>query len=126
MGYFSNGSEGDAYQATYCRHCLHNDAAIDASGNTVEDCPVWALHMLRLHNYGQFKKKATEDALAMFIPRAADGSNAMCTMFAWKAANEAPAPQPTLFDRNAPEPIEFAEGLRAIALDDAVSKNSSK
>lgn len=69
MGYFANGSEGEAYQAKWCRRCVH-----DADGS----CPVFDLHVL--YNYGQSKKPSTASALAMFIPREA-GGNGQCVMF---------------------------------------------
>jgi hypothetical protein len=70
MGYFSNGSEGDFYQAQYCRRCVHD--------RENAFCPVWDLHML--YNYDQLKKPATRSALAMFIPEQ-DGGNGQCSMF---------------------------------------------
>ena len=71
MGYFSNGSEGEYYEAKYCARCVHQ--ATEDRG-----CPIWDLHML--YNYDQLKKDATRLALAMFIPEVA-GGNGQCTMF---------------------------------------------
>ena len=74
MGYFSNGSEGDAYQNTYCDRCVHweND----------NPCAVWGLHLLR--NYKDCTDK--DSALHMLIPRSADRlSNDKCLMF-WPSA----------------------------------------
>ena len=53
MGYFSNGTEGEAFYFTYCEKCVHNE----------EDkmCPVWALH--HQWNYEQFPDSVEEDAI---------------------------------------------------------------
>lgn len=40
MAYFSNGTEGMAYQDQYCDKCIHND-----------NCAVWDAH--QIHNYDE-------------------------------------------------------------------------
>jgi hypothetical protein len=75
MGYFSNGSEGMDYEATYCERCIHFGPE-EGPG-----CPVWLAHLI--HNYDECNKE--ESILHILIPRAADGSNEQCTMFVEKA-----------------------------------------
>jgi len=68
MGYFSNGSEGDDYQAHYCDRCVH--------WQHENPCAVWGLHLMR--NYKDCTNASS--ALHMLIPR--DGIfNAKCLMF---------------------------------------------
>jgi hypothetical protein len=71
VGYFSNGSEADTYQAQWCDFCVHM-----APTTT---CPIWDLHLL--YNYDQQKRDTTRRALEMFIPRAENGGNDRCKMF---------------------------------------------
>jgi hypothetical protein len=76
MGYFSNGTEGDMYEAQWCARCVHT-----ADGNS---CAVIYLHML--YNYDQGDKDPREVAitaiLGMLIPRSKDGVyNERCAMF---------------------------------------------
>ena len=70
MGYFSNGSEGEAYEARYCDHCAHQKP--DDGG-----CMVWLAHML--HNYRDCNDKGS--ILHLLIPRGESGENKACTMF---------------------------------------------
>lgn len=80
MGYFSNGSEADYYQAEYCNKCVNmRDNMRDGRGH---GCPILDLHSL--WNYDATGKDADEtkkEGLEMFIPRNNDGSNGECTMF---------------------------------------------
>ena len=70
MGYFSNGTEGDLYEAQYCARCLHGQGP---DGNA---CAVWALHLDENYNADTF------DLLDALIPRSADGlKNLECRMF---------------------------------------------
>lgn len=39
MAYFSNGTEGMAYEAAYCERCVHY-------GNAENGCSVWMLHFI--------------------------------------------------------------------------------
>lgn len=66
MGYFSNGTEGQLYEAQYCDKCAHQDG-----------CTVWLLHMLK--NYEDCNNK--ESPLHILIPRGEKGENKKCTMF---------------------------------------------
>lgn len=101
MGYFANGSEGDAYMAQWCSRCVHWKDESDGRG---EGCPVFDLHLL--HNYDQIKKESTRHALEMFIPRNEDGlGNAQCRMF-WErgggsGGQKEPAPVPLAIVRAA-------------------------
>lgn len=85
MGYFSNGSEGDEYEAQWCARCVHE-------GTEERSCPIMELHAL--YNYDQCKKKSTENALALFIPREADGGNGRCTMFFARGSRGGGSPEP--------------------------------
>lgn len=73
MGYFSNGSEGEYYQAEYCAKCMHDQNVVHGGPG----CPVWLLHLL--HNYSECNKP--ESFLHVLIPRDKDGGNGPCTMF---------------------------------------------
>lgn len=73
MGYFSNGTEGDCYEAQYCSRCAHRDGP-DGDGG----CMVWFAHMMK--NYEECNKP--DSILHMLIPRLKDGSgNGKCAMF---------------------------------------------
>ncbi|MGI9485425.1 MAG: hypothetical protein ACR2RF_05995 [Geminicoccaceae bacterium] len=73
MGYFSNGTEGMAYEARYCDRCIHQNGP-DGNGG----CQVWLLHML--HNYEECNKE--DSFLHILIPLTKDGlGNEQCTMF---------------------------------------------
>jgi len=66
MGYFSNGTEGDMYEAEWCNNCVHYD-----------QCAVWLLHML--HNYDECNNG--NSFLHVLIPRDSNGRNLKCEMF---------------------------------------------
>lgn len=68
MAYFSNGSEGDTYEARLCQRCVHYEPG----------CTVLMLHAV--YNYDQLKNKALENVLSGLIPRSATG-NDRCNMF---------------------------------------------
>ena len=88
MGYFSNGSEGDRYEARYCHRCINWRDKHDGRG---AGCPVWDIHFV--YNYDQFPEHAKTDAarshaatiraiLASLIPMPEGcSSNAECRMF---------------------------------------------
>jgi hypothetical protein len=79
MGYFSNGTEGESYQADYCSRCVVHERG----------CAVWFLHMM--HNYEECNKEAS--FLHVLIPRSKDKlGNERCTMFV-----EKPQAGPVLF-----------------------------
>lgn len=69
MGYFSNGEEGERYQAEYCERCLHD---------VNQDCPILLIHLL--FNYDQHRDENLKTVLDAFIPW--DGIyNGECKMF---------------------------------------------
>jgi hypothetical protein len=69
MGYFPNGTSGDAYEEQYCSRCVHQKM-FDGG------CTVFLAHLL--HNYDECNKP--DSILHMLIPR--DGiENKQCTMF---------------------------------------------
>jgi len=70
MGYFSNGTEGMAYQEEFCDNC----ANADSDGM----CAIWDAHML--YNYSQ--NQEVEHVLDLLIPRAKNGlGNEECKFF---------------------------------------------
>lgn len=72
MGYFSNGTEGDNYEAEFCNRCAHEDGA--------QGCPVMLAHIL--HAYSEAGKgSAAEEILTLLIPRKKTGGNERCRMF---------------------------------------------
>lgn len=75
MGYFSNGSEGSAYEEKYCENCIHWVAEIEGEHKS---CPVWDSHML--FSYGQ--EGDSKEILSILIPRSKNQIyNEKCTMF---------------------------------------------
>lgn len=68
MGYFSNGTEGEMYEAEYCAKCDHN---------ANDDCAVLLAHLI--YNYDECNKK--DSILHLLIPRDKDGYNEKCKMF---------------------------------------------
>lgn len=72
MGYFSNGSEGMAYEERYCSRCPHQGPP-DGPG-----CSVWLAHMLK--NYEECNNE--DSILHILIPLTEDKlGNQQCTMF---------------------------------------------
>ena len=70
MGYFSNGTEGMAYEERYCEKCLHY--------GDCGDCAVLESHAA--YNYAECNKP--ESILHILIPRSINGlSNEKCKMF---------------------------------------------
>lgn len=67
MGHFSNGTEGEMYQARYCFRCVH---WTDDAG-----CPVWFVHEMHVG------ENAWTAALDLLIPRDEEGFNAQCYTF---------------------------------------------
>ena len=78
MGYFSNGTEGDLYEAEYCANCANYRVLEEAACMT---CPVLEVHAL--FNYDQCKDGQLGDALTLLlgtlIPH--DVHNEQCAMF---------------------------------------------
>ncbi len=73
MGYFSNGSEGADYQATWCDNCAHDDQ----DGGWF--CPIWTMQLE--WNPPSQEDSDRKNALERFIPRVGIWNGA-CTMFA--------------------------------------------
>lgn len=72
MGYFSNGIEGDMYEAQYCGNCAHNDAETG--------CPVMLCHIL--YAYEECNNRGKTNAanmLDILIPRVG-AFNGKCKM----------------------------------------------
>lgn len=67
MGYFANGTEGDAYEAKYCARCTRY------AGQT---CVCWDAHML--WNYDECNKP--DSILHKMIPRQGT-QNLQCVFF---------------------------------------------
>ena len=73
MGYFSNGTEGMAYQEAYCERCVHWPKDPADGG-----CAVWLAHLMR--NYDDCNDKRS--VLHVLIPRSEDGlRNEQCKLF---------------------------------------------
>jgi hypothetical protein len=90
VGYFSNGSEGEAYEAFYCDRCVHQ---LGPDGNS--GCAVWFAHLL--HNYDDCDNP--NSILHLLIPRSKDDlDNAQCRLFYLKPG-AIPLPPP---DRSEP------------------------
>lgn len=76
MGYFSNGTEGDMFEARYCNRCVHED---DEKG-----CPVMLAHVLYSYELCNEKEHPGKVMLDMLIPREREPGycgNAQCAMF---------------------------------------------
>lgn len=72
MGYFSNGCQGEDYQHTFCKNCVHSKTVDGYPTN----CMVWELHLAM--NYDHCNDESSP--LHALIPR--DGvENLQCTMF---------------------------------------------
>lgn len=70
MGYFSNGTEGDMFEAQYCARCVHN---------TDKGCPVMLTHLLFSYEECNSDSNAKR-MLDILIPR--EGAwNEQCAMF---------------------------------------------
>lgn len=74
MGYFSNGTEGDMYEAKYCANCVHGE-----SDPEKPVCPVMLAHLFYAYEECNSKSNA-KHILDTLIP--IDGAfNAQCSMF---------------------------------------------
>jgi hypothetical protein len=69
MGYFTNGTEGEDYEARYCVRCVHR--------SDEPMCAVWEAHFF--HNYDECNKPGS--ILHTLIPRQKHGGNGQCRMF---------------------------------------------
>jgi len=73
MGYFSNGTEGECYEAAYCDRCIHQDGPDGESG-----CAIWLAHLM--HNYDECNKP--DSILHLLIPLSKNGhGNEQCLLF---------------------------------------------
>ena len=81
MAYFSNGSEGMAYESRWCDRCVHQ--------HPVHSCPCWDVHML--YNYEECNNPAS--ILHKMIPLLPSGGNGVCLFFIEDAGkhNDSPA-----------------------------------
>ena len=71
MGYFSNGTQAEVYEANFCKNCVHQK--LDDGG-----CAVWLAHLI--HNYDECNNP--DSILHMLIPRRKDDvGNDECKMF---------------------------------------------
>ncbi len=72
MGYFSNGTEGMAYQARYCDRCIHGP------NKQKELCPVWWAHL----EHNTAKENEVSTVLDILIPQHENNlENKQCSMF---------------------------------------------
>ena len=88
MGYFPNGSAGEAYEARYCDRCVHQGDPDDGPW-----CVVWTLHLV--HNYDQLKPEnvLVKETLDVLIPDSKDGLGCdECRMFVARDEHEPSLP----------------------------------
>ncbi len=77
MAYFSNGTEGMAYEGKWCAKCHHNKRPTEEDPYP-EMCAVWLAH--QVHNYRFCNDD--ESPLDLLIPRLKEGlGNDQCKMF---------------------------------------------
>ncbi len=96
MGYFSNGTEWERYEAEYCWKCIHNEEE--------KGCAVVLAHML--FNYDECNNE--KSILNFLIPRSKDKlSNEQCMMFMEGKNVELATPPIPPFNRMTPERIEW-------------------
>lgn len=72
MGYFSNSTDGECYEAKYCNRCAHED---DEKG-----CPIMLAHLLYAYELCNEEKHPGKVMLDLLIPRAGP-HNGQCAMF---------------------------------------------
>lgn len=89
MGYFSNGTEGEAYESQYCSKCIHGEEyRADRPA-----CRVWLAHQEYAYDLCNEKHHPGKRMLDMFIPRE-ETWNTRCTMFIDAEALKIPRPEP--------------------------------
>lgn len=71
MGYFSNGTEGDIFEANNCAKCAHN---------VESGCPVMLAHLVYAYELCNEEKHPGKIILDMLIPRKG-AFNGRCAMF---------------------------------------------
>ena len=87
MGYFPNATEGDAWEAQNCAHCVHNKP-----GEDDPLCPVMMAHLTFAYELCNEKDHPGKVILDWLIPIRKGGvGNRQCAMFIHKApgANKA-------------------------------------
>ena len=86
MGYFSNGSEGAAYEELFCDRCVHRDRVVGED----RACPVWMAHLLYAYELCNEDEHPGKVMLDSFIPREEPGfyGNGRCRMFVQDPAEE--------------------------------------
>lgn len=81
MGYFSNGTEGLAYEERFCSRCVHSDTSGDREIGVDRPCPVWLAHTLYAYELCNEDDHAGKIMLDMLIPMTENGENLECVMF---------------------------------------------
>lgn len=71
MGYFSNATESDYYEAKYCNRCVNQGPPHSLC------CWIWLQHMLNSHK----ECNKPDSILHVLIPRDDVGYNKQCVMF---------------------------------------------
>ena len=73
MGYFPNGTSGNAYQERYCERCAHD---------VNRDCAVWLAHLVTEHCDKDGETSEAGKVLDMLIPETENGIGCkQCKMF---------------------------------------------
>lgn len=76
MGYFSNATEGDAWESQNCAHCVHNKQDEDAGM-----CPVMLAHITFAYELCNETEHPGKVILDWLIPRRkGDTGNKQCAM----------------------------------------------
>jgi len=76
MGYFSNATEGDCWEADNCNKCAH------AGGEDDPICPVMQAHLIYAYQMCNEHENPAKVILDWLIPRNKDGlGNSKCAMF---------------------------------------------
>jgi len=95
MGYFSNGSAGDAYRAQWCDRCAN-----DGDDRYETGCGVWDLHLLYAYEAEGRLKEALDHLIPRVTVKTRDGldlpANGQCLMFRERPG--APDPNQMAFD----------------------------
>lgn len=79
MGYFSNGTEGDAFEGAICSGCVHY-ISIEEAADKGGGCPVWLAHLL--YNYDQFNdgQEKLKSTLSILMTTNEPGHPPTCNM----------------------------------------------
>lgn len=79
MGYFSNGTHGDMFEAEHCAQCVHGEATRNPDAK--DGCPVWLAHIFFAYEECGTKSNA-KHILDLLIEPRDDGMFNECKMFA--------------------------------------------